>query len=247
MQMESGMQPYFEKNGITIYHADCRDILPTLEAGSVDLVLTDPPYGIGVQTAYKTRKRGALAECNDFPPVYDDDKPFDPSHLLSYPKVILFGANHYADRLPPSSSWLVWDKLSGLESKREFGFNDNADAELAWTNLPGPVRLIPHRWMGCMKQSEHGCRRVHPTQKPIALMEGIIRFFTREGALIVDPYIGSGPVLVASLRLNRRAIGIEIEERYCEIAAKRLEAEFSQLAPPSNHTTPSQKTPVVAS
>lgn len=214
------MTPYFERDGISIYLGDCREVLPSLPP--VDLVLTDPPYGIRLATNYRERKRGALALCNDYPPVYGDAEPFDPSHLLRFPRLILFGANHYADRLPPSAAWIVWDKLDGLTSKRAEGFNDQADVELAWTNLGGPARLYGCRWMGAMKGTEQTERRLHPTQKPVSLMRRIIEQYTAPSDLVLDPYMGSGTILRAALDCGRRAIGIEVEEKYCALAAQRL-------------------------
>jgi site-specific DNA-methyltransferase (adenine-specific) len=225
--------PYYERDGITIYHADCREVLPTIQLGSVDLVLTDPPYGIGLDTANGKRKRGrpvcassgghSVAAANDYPPVFGDDEPFDPSPLMRFGRVILFGANHYSSRLPESPSWLVWNKTAGLQSSRPIGFNDNADAELIWTNLGGPVRILGHQWIGLMKATERGDARVHPTQKPVALLRWMVERFTSPNDLVLDPYLGSGSTLRAAMDAGRRAIGIEIEERYCEIAAKRLQ------------------------
>ena len=216
------MTPYYEHGGITIYHGDCREIMPDVWFG-VDLLLTDPPYGVNEATNRKERGRAKLAECNDFPAVFGDDKPFDPSHLLVVPRAVLFGGNYFADRLPPTASWIVWDKRDGIPS------NDNADCELAWTNLGGPARVFRHLWNGMIKASERGERRVHPTQKPVALMRWIIQRWTTEGQLVLDPYMGSGPVVIAAKESGRRAIGIEIEERYCEIAAKRLQQEVLPL------------------
>jgi site-specific DNA-methyltransferase (adenine-specific)/modification methylase len=220
------VKPYYDDGrGIVLYHARCEDVLPGIDPASVALLLTDPPYGIALNTEYRTRKRTALALSNDYPCIAGDGEPFDPAHLLRFPRLVLFGANHYADRLPASPSWLVWDKLAGLTSKRAMGFNDSADCELAWTNLGGPARLVPLRWMGLMKGAERDRRRLHPTQKPIALMGGIIGQYTTPGALIVDPYLGSGPTAVAAKMLGRRCIGVELEERYCEIAARRLQQD----------------------
>lgn len=213
-----------------IYCADALDVIERFKGRepSVALLLTDPPYGIAVKTNYGERKRGALTKSNDYPPIIGDDRPFDPSPLLAFPRVVMFGANYYASRLPESSSWFVWDKLDGLTSKREIGFNDSADVELAWSNLGGPARILKHRWMGAMKGSERGERRVHPTQKPIALMEQIIGAYTKPGDLILDPYMGAGSTLIAAQRLGRRAIGVELSPEYCEIAKRRL------LAPSDN-------------
>lgn len=194
-----------------------------IDAAEIDLLLTDPPYGVAERTSRFTNKRSALAKANDFPPVFGDDRPFDPLPLLKFHRAVIFGANFFAEKLPPSSSWLVWDKLAGLESKRELGFNDNGDVEFAWTNLGGPARLIPHRWMGAMKGSEHRSKRVHPTQKPIALMKSIIRYWTQKGDVILDPYCGAGSTLIAAKQLRRHSIGIEISEEYCSRAAERLQ------------------------
>lgn len=224
------MQPYYEHGGITIYHGDCRELLPTLPMP--DLVLADPPYGVSERTKRGAAGRGSspysLMGARDFPPVHGDDAPFDPAHLLGFKRLVLFGANHYADKLPPSPSWFVWDKLDGLTSKRDIGFNDNGDAELAWSNLGGPVRILAHRWVGLIRASEK-VRHVHPTQKPVEIMARIIANYSSDGDLILDPYMGSGPVLVSAKNLKRRAIGIEIEERYCEIAAQRLSQEVLDL------------------
>lgn len=223
------MTPYYEADGITIYHGDCREILPTLDSAPA-LVLTDPPYGISEVTTRSGAGRNSggrglhsHSASRDFEAVRGDDEPFDPSHLLSYDRLVLFGANHYADKLPPSPSWIVWDKLDGLTSKRAVGFNDNADCEMAWTNLGGPARLLRQMWTGLLvRGEENATARVHPTQKPVGLMRQIIEWRTEPGDLVADPYMGSGSTLRAAKDLGRRAIGIEIEERYCEIAAKRL-------------------------
>lgn len=219
------MTPYYEDDSCTIYHGDCREVLPSVE---FDCVITDPPYGIGISTNYAERGRGALVQCNDYPPIHGDDEPFDPSWLLaSDVPTVLFGANHYAERLPSSPSWIVWDKLDGLTSKREVGFNDQADAELIWTNIGGPVRILSQRWMGAMKSgAESMHRRLHPTQKPVELMRRLVGM---TDGVIVDPFMGSGTTLRAAKDLGRKAIGIEIEERYCEIAASRLAQEVLPL------------------
>jgi site-specific DNA-methyltransferase (adenine-specific)/modification methylase len=173
----------------------------------------------GEVMAYHVEADGYAYRCTN----HCRDKPFDPTHLLQFGRVVLFGGNHFADRLPPTPSWIIWDKRDGITS------NDNADCELAWTNLGGPARLYRHMWNGMIKASERDKRRVHPTQKPVALMAWIIGNHTQPGDLILDPYMGSGPVARAAADLGRRYIGIEIEERYCEIAARRLEQSVLPL------------------
>jgi site-specific DNA-methyltransferase (adenine-specific) len=209
------MKPYFQDDAVTIFHGDCRDILPLLDP--VDLVLTDPPYGVSLNTNYAKASRGPLSGAHDYPPVFGDEKPFDPSPLLAFPHIILWGANYYADKLPAQGQWLVWDKRDGI------ALNDQADCELAWTRgTKGTVpRIYRHLWNGMLKDSERDQRRVHPTQKPISLMLWCLGFFPNAHT-ILDPFMGSGTTLRAAKDLGRKAIGIEIEERYCEIAAKRM-------------------------
>lgn len=208
--------PYYDHGGITIYNADCRDLLPQL--GKFDLLLTDPPYGIGLDTENRSRGRSRLTVARDHEPVFDDDKPFEPAHLLalSIPSV-LWGANNYADKLPASPMWLAWDREAT---------GDITDAELAWVkgHHYRTVRLFKHQWAGMLRASEKGLRVLHPTQKPVALMRWCLSFFP-EAKTVLDPYMGSGPVARACKDAGLRYVGIEIVERYCEIAAKRLAQE----------------------
>jgi len=143
---------------------------------------------------------------------------------------VLFGANHYAHALPPSPAWIVWDKLDGLQSSRPVGFNDNGDCELAWTNLGGPIRTFTHRWTGLLKGSEQADARVHPTQKPVALMAMILQWRTVPGDLVYDPYAGSGPVLLACEEIGRRCIAVDIDPGYCDVIVERFEAMTGQQA-----------------
>jgi len=208
------VKPYYQDEWVTIYHGDCREILPQLP--KVDLVLTDPPYGINLQTDYKSRKRG-LSQI-DYLPVYGDDKPFDPSHLLALDiDIVIFGAIYFADKLPVSNGWLIWDK------RDLFPPNDQADCELAWTNCVKGARLFRHRWSGYNRDSERE-EHYHPTQKPVSLMRWCILQVDRwagDKEMICDPYMGGGSVIRAAKDLNRKCIGVEIEEKYCEIAANR--------------------------
>lgn len=213
------MRPYYEHAGITIYHADARDILHLLD---YDVVCADPPYWISHPTNYASRGRSKLATCTDYIPVFEDDRPFDPSFLIDSRQVILWGANHFADKLPPSGGWLVWDK----ERPDDL---DQATCELAWTNCIKGVRRFRHLWNGMMRASEHK-PLVHPTQKPVALMQWALSLRWITEGTVCDPYMGSGATLVAAKNLGRKAIGIEREERYCEIAAKRLGQEVLAFA-----------------
>lgn len=207
---------------MTIYHGDCREILPQLEP--VDLVLTDPPYGLGENRRRVMSRGRKSAKC---PGAYvrdygdhDWDTPV-PLELLSVviekgTNAIVFGGNFYA--LPHTKCWLVWDKLMT---------GDFAPCELAWTNLPGAVRRITHCWNGIQRLGNED--RFHPTQKPLHVMAWCIgqadaKTKTRIGS-VLDPFMGSGTTLRAAKDLGRRVIGIELEEKYCEIAAKRMRQE----------------------
>jgi site-specific DNA-methyltransferase (adenine-specific) len=224
------MSPYYEHAGISIYLGDCREILPGL--GKFDLLLTDPPYGVNVETAKPSRQRPAIRRGHGARPaadarrpiravlaprVFGDELPFDPAHLLGYPSAILWGANHYAERLPSSPMWLAWDRESD---------GTITDAELAWVrgHRFKTVRLFRHKWSGILRASEQGVCVLHPTQKPVALMRWCLGFFP-EAQSVIDPYMGSGPVARACKDAGKRYVGIEIEERYAEIAAKRLAQE----------------------
>jgi site-specific DNA-methyltransferase (adenine-specific) len=213
------MKPYFQDESVTIYHADCRDILPLLP--KVGLVLTDPPYGIAHPTDYASRGRGKLANCRDYAPVYGDDGPFDPAAWLGMDvPLILWGGNHYASRLPDSDGWLVWDK------QRPEAL-DQSTCELAWTNCIHGVRIFHWLWNGMMRRGDEDL--VHPTQKPVALFKWCLQWLS-DARLILDPFMGSGTTLRAAKDLGRKAIGIEIEEKYCEIAAKRMSQSVMALA-----------------
>jgi site-specific DNA-methyltransferase (adenine-specific) len=222
------MTPYYQDSAVTIYHGDCREILPSLD---VAIVLTDPQYGINHPTDYASRGRANLAACSDYLRVHGDDGPFNPDHLIRFAyragralPMILWGGNHYASRLPDSDGWLVWDK------ERPDAL-DQSTCELAWTNCIKGVRRFRHLWHGMMRASEHGASLQHPTQKPVALMRWCLSFtaWLPDGT-VCDPYMGVGATLRAAKDLGRKAIGIEIEERYCEIAAKRMSQEVLQFA-----------------
>ena len=208
------IEPYYQHGGQTIFLGDCREILPQLP--KVDLVLSDPPYGINHPTDYENRRGGRLTKCKNYPPVHGDDEPFDPSPWIAQP-AILFGANYFADKLPPMSGWLVWDKLRPDDL-------DQSTCELAWSNCVKGVRRFAYLWNGAIRAGDQQLQ--HPTEKPIALMKWCLSLrWTKDYQTILDPYCGSGTTLRAAKDLGRQAIGIEIEERYAEIAANRLRQE----------------------
>ena len=208
------MTPYYDDGQITIYHADCRVVLPTLP--KVDLVLTDPPYGIG-EAAGKNKSRGKMAVSKDFGNLTWDNEP-PPAWLFGLmaeksTHQIIFGGNYF--QVSPSSCWLVWDKDNGE--------TDFADCELAWTNLPKAVRRLKWRWQGMLQEDmSHKEYRDHPTQKPVPVMKWALSQAPDTVKTVLDPFMGSGTTLVACKQAGISCIGIEREEKYCEVAVKRL-------------------------
>jgi len=221
------MKPYYDQDGITIYLGDCRDVLPLIPAGSIDLVLTDPPYGIG----YKPQKHNSKTSWGDRTFCATDmligdtgNLDFDASaihHQFKDVAQVWWGANNYADSLPRSRGWLVWFKARGMER------TDFSHAELAWTSRNMPIRVLDYLWQGAMKDGERN-RSTHPTQKPMAVLNWCLSFFP-DAKTILDPFLGSGTTLVCAKKLGRKAIGIEIEEKYCQIAVERLRQSIMRL------------------
>ena len=131
-----------------------------------------------------------------------------------------WGGNYFADKLPSCSGWLVWDK----ERPDEL---DQATCELAWTNFVKGVRRFRYLWHGMMRSGEKG-ENYHPTQKPVALQEWLLTLRWTPRGTILDPYMGSGTTGVACANLGRKFIGIEIDERYFQIACERIDAAYAQ-------------------
>ncbi|MGB9408406.1 MAG: DNA methyltransferase [Terracidiphilus sp.] len=210
----------------TLFLGDCLDILPTL--GPVDAVVTDPPYGVSILRPDGTMggtSRSVKRWAGQINPVYadfsGDDKPIDPAPLLAIgTEHILWGGNYIANKLPASGAWLTWYKRMNGQS------NDFGDCEHAWTDLDMPSKVFQHLWMGMLRASEQG-EHHHPTQKPVALMLWCLGFI--EGKRVADPYMGSGPVGCACVRLGLQYTGIEKEPKYFDIACKRIEREYAQL------------------
>lgn len=222
------VKPYFEEDGIVIFHGDCREILPQLP--KVDLVLTDPPYGTDTNTDY-SRWPGVLEGVN-YPAVVGDEEPMDFGFLFanSAPLKIVFGANNWPQQLPfdcKRDGWICWDKRVTENADVMFG----SPFELAVVIGKRTYKIIRLQHCGIKNADGDHSGRFHPTQKPVALMKRCIQQ-ADYGDLplsILDPFMGSGTTLRAAKDLGRRGIGIEIEEKYCEIAANRLAQKVLQF------------------
>jgi len=205
------VNPYYQDDAVTIYHGDCREIVPTL--GRFDLLLTDPPYGIRADRDRNSQQWG----WRDYGSSgWDNARPDDATiaaMISAAQQSIVWGGNYF--RLPSSMGWLVWDK-----GQREFSL---ADGELAWTSEARAVRIFNY---ARGKATAEG--REHPTQKPLALMTWCIGL-AGNVQTILDPFAGSGTTGRAAKDLGRKAVLIEIEERYCEIAARRMAQEIMPL------------------
>ena len=195
------IKPYYQDDAVIIYHGDCREIVPTL--GKFDLLLTDPPYGLGDRM--KGGTWGGSAK-------YDKMREWDTTTPdiqfllnLNIPSII-WGGNYFS--VPPSRCWLSWSKTNVVTTM--------ASMELAWTNFDKPSK----EYRATVGQHTLG----HPTQKPLALMTWCINL-AGDVQNILDPFAGSGTTGRAAKDLGRKATLIEREERYCEIAAKRMQQE----------------------
>ena len=200
------MVPYYQDEYVTLYCGDCREIVPTL--GKFDLLLTDPPYGI------KRFERGSLRfdKKREFPNGIKWDVAPDLETLNGIMEVvtnsIIWGMNNLP--LPTTEHFLVWDKEQTVDNF--------ASAELAWCNLKTPAKVFRY------SIHRHNNSKIggHPTEKPLMLMTWCITLAGDNVKTIFDPFAGSGTTGVAAKLLNRKCTLIEKEEKYCEIAARRL-------------------------
>ncbi len=206
--------PYYQDDAVTLYHGDCREIVPLL--GRFDLILTDPPYGIGYEAS---RYPGS----SFVGVMHGDNLDFCPEFLLGISiDAIIWGGNNFANKLP-IGGWLVWDKRCCEKADAMFG----SPFELAWCSKEDRYKIARILHGGVVNaDGEH--KRVHPTQKPIALMKWCITL-AGDAQTILDPFAGSGTTGRAAKDLGRKCTLIEREERYCEIAAKRMCQEVLAL------------------
>ena len=208
--------------GQVLLQGDCLEVMPGL--GNVDAVVTDPPYGIGAKmvggTWAVTSGFNKMQQWDAVAPVEKVAAAVGKSH-----QAIVWGGQFFS--LPVSRCWLVWNKIGSAPKM--------SDAEIAWTSMDAPTRLISmHSGNGaCGKE-----KRQHPTQKPVALMKWCLGFLL-DAETILDPFMGSGTTIIACQKLGRMGIGIEIDPDYFDIACKRVEEAARQ--PDFLIDTPTQK------
>lgn len=212
------MKIAFQNENVTLWHGDCREW-----SGKADAVVSDPPYGMNLNTDF-SGMNGWSGKGHKYERIPGDDAPFDPSPWLATGKAQVFwGAQYFCHRLPEVGGWLVFNKRGeGKPSEICFG-----DCELAWCSVGQAVRMFSRMWHGVARWSSEG--RLHPTQKPVDLMAWCMeRAKVPAGAIVLDPFCGSGTTLIAALETGRKAIGVEIDARWVEVAKRRLERWFAQ-------------------
>jgi DNA modification methylase len=195
---------------------DSDQVALLMNGQKADMVFTDPPYGINIGNQSQGKGGGVAKKIDYGVNEWDKQIPYDAINLsLSIcDNVVLWGANYYADKLPPSSCWIVWDKDNGE--------TDFADCELAWTSYNKSVKKFKWKWMGMIQEDmKNKEKRVHPTQKPIALAEWTFNEF-KAGNNILDLFLGSGSTMVASHQLKRKCFGMELDPKYCQVIVDRM-------------------------
>lgn len=200
---------YYREENIAIACGDCLEVMKELPDKSIDLVLTDPPYGI---EADKMQMGSGFHRWDKKINDWDDNIPslecFNELFRVSKNQVI-WGGNYFANILPPSANWLIWDKLNPNLSFSE--------AEMAWVRYGQRIRIF--------KKYSANQIKYHPTQKPLVLMTWSLANYSKDNDTILDPFLGSGTTARACKNLGRKCIGIEISQKYCDIAIQRLSQE----------------------
>lgn len=211
-----------------VHNADCLDFMRKLPGKSVDIVITDPPYGINENWKRQRSRSHKGVEAGLYPEWDWDSKKLDSLYLFELVRIskkqIIFGGQNYSDNLPPNYGWIVWDKDNT---------GDFSHCELAYTSFLNGIRKFKWRWNGMLQENMKNKEiRQHPTQKPLPLMLWIIQNFTEPTDIIFDPFLGSGTTAVAAKQLGRNFIGVEINPEYCKIAKERLKQEVLPFTKP---------------
>ena len=206
---------------------DCMQGMKEFPDKYFQLAIIDPPYGIG-ENGSKNHTRGKLSKAKNYKAFAGmDSTPASESYFKELFRVsknqIIWGANHFISKIPyDSSCWIVWDKDNGE--------NDFADCELAWTSFDTAVRRITCRWNGMIQQDmKHKEKRIHPTQKPVALYEWILNKYAKDEDIILDTHVGSASSLIACHNTGHKFVGFELDKYYYDLSKKRLDEEMAQM------------------
>jgi site-specific DNA-methyltransferase (adenine-specific) len=202
------------------------DLMARYPDGYFDLAIVDPPYGIDIAKNGSVGGSG-LCKVTDYGAKKWDSKAPDKTYFIELKRVsknqIIWGANHFIENVPKanSSCWIVWDK----DNTGNF-----ADSELAYTSFKTSVRNFKWRWNGMLQQNmKNKQKRIHPTEKPVALYEWLLMNYAKEGDKILDTHIGSGSIAIACHNLGFDLTACELDEEYYNACIKRLEQHTSQV------------------
>lgn len=207
---------------------DAASVHILLNGVTPDLVYTDPPYGINEKG--DRSNRGGVCEGNNLKDFIDDSTSYaiDAYNIcdeLGIKRQVWWGANYYCHALPESNNWFVWDKR--VEDKQR---DTQSDCELAWVKSKwSSVRIFRHLWKGALKGSEHGQKRCHPTQKPVALAEWSFDYF-KDAKTVLDLFLGSGSTLIAAEKSSRKCFGMELDPHYADVIINRWQDYTGQKA-----------------
>ena len=214
------------------------DVAILTQEDTVDLLFTDPPYGIdivkpngkigfgkgklGFKEGEGSIDGGGIVPVGKHKKIIGDDKPFDAKFLMQFgSNQIIWGGNYFASKLKETSCWVIWDKRGDIPS------NNFADCEIAWTSFKKPSRILTHKWSGLIREGnreEEMVKRCHPTQKPVGLHIKILDDYSKDEEIIMDLFGGSGTTLIACEQTNRKCIMMEIDPTYCDVIINRWEA-----------------------
>lgn len=206
---------------------DADAVSELMDGNKADMVFTDPPYGMNLDTDYAKRPLTKAASekhrgQNSYSPVIGDDEDYDPSHIFndfSYCKqIFLWGADYYSKRLPDGGSWIVWDKKKGVEDVDY----TSAEFEICWSRQKTAKKIVRVTWFGLLGTEQQDVRkRVHPTQKPLELNEWFIKKYSEPSNVIVDLFGSSGSTLIACEQTDRTCYMMELDPRYVDVIRKR--------------------------
>lgn len=209
---------------ISLINADCMEVMRDYPDNYFEIAIVDCPYALGSQrwkSTYDGKWHGASKAIRGDYEVCWDDNPPTKEYFVELQRVsknqIIWGANHFIENIPNanSSCWIVWDK--------ENGANDFADCELAWCSFPSAVRLFRYRWMGMLQgDMKNKQKRIHPTEKPIALYKWLLANYAQKGDKILDTHGGSMASAIAAHELGFEMTCIEIDKSMFDKAKERL-------------------------
>jgi site-specific DNA-methyltransferase (adenine-specific) len=226
-----GVIPCYRLPFLSLFHADCMEIMKQYPDKYFDLAIVDPPYGIDINNQSQGKGGGVARKIEYTKKDWDKTAPeieyFNELRRVSKNQIV-WGANHFISRLPiDSSCWVVWDKDNGT--------TDFADCELAWTSFKTAVRRFKWTWAGMRQQNmKHKEERIHPTQKPIQLYEFLIKEYSKTDFKILDTHFGSGSIALAVDKANRldkmnlHLTACEIDKEYIDKAIKRISESIKQ-------------------